>query len=99
MLLRLLHQRTNEAPDPDSLFEKVGGVGNAMRCTVRLVQHTYVGPQGRPLRQLVMTAGQVVGPEKAAQVLAILKGQMEYDAAEAEAKAADEAPEGDEKSE
>lgn len=78
---RLLDAATGEAPEPNSLFEAESRTGSAQRCTVRLVQHTYTGPHGRPLRQLVMTKGQVVGPEKAKQVVAILKAQIEADAA------------------
>jgi hypothetical protein len=87
---RLLDATTGEAPDPESLFEPESSVGTSLRCKVRLVQHTWQGPHGRPLRQLVMTKGQVVGPEKAKQVVSILKAQLAYEEQE---KAAQESTE------
>lgn len=76
---KLVDQRTGEAPDPETLFEQFGP-GVAVRCTVRLCQDTYIGAHGNPIRQLVMPQGQVTGPEKAAQILAVLRAQIERDA-------------------
>lgn len=75
---KLVDQRTGEAPDPDTLFEKFGP-GVAVRCTVRLCQDTYIGAHGNPIRQLVMPQGQVTGPEKAAQIIAVLNAQIARD--------------------
>jgi hypothetical protein len=76
---RLVDQATGEYPDPATLFERFGP-GVAVRCTVRLCQDTWVGPHRNPIRQLVMPLGQVTSPEKAFQLVSVLRDQSARDA-------------------
>lgn len=78
---RLVDQATNQSPDPDTLFAETEGPGVLVVCTVRLCQDSWIGPHENPIRQLVMPAGQVTGPEKAAQILAVLREQIAADEA------------------
>lgn len=87
---RLIDNATGETPDPDTLFEKIEGAGVQVQCMIRLLQKTWIGPHEAPIVQLVMPQTQITSPEKAAQILAVLREQIANEAADAEADASSE---------
>ena len=79
---RLLDNATKEPPNPDGLFEKIPGPGSQWRCTVRLVQETFLGHHHTPVTRLVMTQHQIVSADVAARITDALTEQLAAEEAE-----------------
>jgi hypothetical protein len=74
----LVDAATGKPPtDPDAVFEKVTPYGTARRCRVRLHQIAHRGPHAHRTEHLILPVGQVVNVEKAGQILAVLRRQLD----------------------
>jgi len=72
---RLFDDATGDALDPDTLFEKLEGVGTTYTCTKRIMQELNRGEGWSSTTVLVMPAGQVVSQDRADQLVALVKAQ------------------------
>ncbi|MEV7512074.1 hypothetical protein AB0O57_29370 [Streptomyces sp. NPDC091201] len=61
--------------DIDSVFQPLTDYGSTLRCTVRLVEHTFFGPHRNPVERLLQPEGAVVSEGIAARILDRLREQ------------------------
>ncbi|MFF4188097.1 hypothetical protein ACFYZ9_33375 [Streptomyces sp. NPDC001691] len=59
----------------DTVFEAVTPYGNALRCTVRLVEHVGLGTYRTPTTRLLVPAGAELDPVNAQRIVTRLRAQ------------------------
>jgi hypothetical protein len=74
----ILDDATKEPPaDIDAVFQPVTPYGSTLRCTVRLVERTYVGPHRNPIERLLQPKGAHVSESIAARIRERLVAQAD----------------------
>jgi hypothetical protein len=74
----ILDDATKQPPaDIDAVFQPVTPHGSAFRCTVRLVERTYVGPHSNPIERLLQPRGAHVSESIAARIRERLVAQAD----------------------
>ncbi|MEU2909202.1 hypothetical protein ACFYM3_15970 [Streptomyces massasporeus] len=74
----ILDDATKHPPaDIDAVFQPVTPHGSAFRCTVRLVERTYVGPHSNPIERLLQPKGAHVSESIAARIRERLVAQAD----------------------
>ncbi|MFG2795752.1 hypothetical protein [Streptomyces pseudovenezuelae] len=74
----ILDDATKEPPaDIDAVFQPVTPHGSAFRCTVRLIERTYVGPHSNPIERLLQPKGAHVSESIAARIRERLVAQAD----------------------
>ncbi|MGA5127729.1 hypothetical protein ACPCAG_31060 [Streptomyces pseudogriseolus] len=74
----ILDDETKEPPaDIDAVFAPVTPYGSSLRCTVRLIERTYVGPHRNPIERLLQPKGAHVSESIAARIRERLVAQAE----------------------
>ena len=72
----ILDDETKKAPkDIDAVFEPVTEHGTALRCTMRLVERTFLGPHASPVERLLLPLGAEVSPQVADRIRSQLEEQ------------------------
>ncbi|MFF8789224.1 hypothetical protein [Streptomyces sp. NPDC015125] len=74
----ILDDSTKQPPaDIDAVFQPVTPYGSTLRCTVRLVERTYVGPHRNPIERLLQPKGAHVSESIAARIRERLVAQAD----------------------
>ncbi|MDH6449668.1 hypothetical protein M2155_002076 [Streptomyces sp. SAI-119] len=74
----ILDDATKQPPaDIDAVFQPVTPHGSAFRCTVRLIERTYVGPHSNPIERLLQPKGAHVSESIAARIRERLVAQAD----------------------
>lgn len=72
----ILDDATKEPPtDLDAVFQPQTPYGSSLRCTVRLIERTHIGPHRSPIHRLLQPAGGVVSEGVANRILERLRAQ------------------------
>jgi hypothetical protein len=65
----ILDDATKQPPaDVDAVFQPVTPYGSTLRCTIRLIERTYVGPHRNPIERLLQPKGAHVSESVAARI-------------------------------
>ncbi len=74
----ILDDATKQPPaDIDAVFQPVTPYGSTLRCTVRLLERTYVGPHRNPIERLLQPKGAHVSESIAARIRERLVAQAD----------------------
>ncbi|MFE3644862.1 hypothetical protein ACFXOM_28450 [Streptomyces sp. NPDC059169] len=74
----ILDDATKQPPaDIEAVFQPVTPYGSTLRCTVRLVERTYVGPHRNPIERLLQPKGAHVSESIAARIRERLVAQAD----------------------
>ena len=72
----IVDDATGQPPaDIESVFTPITPYGNALRCTLRLVEHVGLGTYRTPTTRLLVPAGADLDPANAQRILARLRAQ------------------------
>ncbi|MEU0427116.1 hypothetical protein ABZ235_26520 [Streptomyces canus] len=74
----ILDDATKQPPaDVESVFQPVTPYGSTLRCTIRLIERTYVGPHHNPIERLLQPKGAHVSESIAARIRERLVAQAD----------------------